>query len=137
MRQALRRAGLPEDAPILRKSLDARNKRRIVWVYAVGEAGEAQALLTPRPGGFRQPDPRPVVVGAGPAGLFAAYWLGLNGVRCTVLEQGEPMRRRLRSVARFCKTGELNERSNICFGAGGAGTLLSFLILSKSSSESV
>lgn len=65
---------------------------------------------------------RPVVVGTGPAGIFSALWLHLHGFRPIVLEQGPPMRQRVRDMARFMKHGELNPYSNICFGAGGAGT---------------
>ncbi len=106
---------------VLRKSLDARHKDRIVWVYGIG---------VPEPGGDeegeafhrrRAPDPRPVVIGAGPGGLFAAYWLALHGVRAVLLEQGEPMAERVVTMARFMRHGELNERSNLGFGAGGAG----------------
>jgi len=65
---------------------------------------------------------RPVVVGTGPGGIFCAYWLRLHGVKPVLLEQGPPMRQRVRDMARFMKTGDLHPYSNICFGAGGAGT---------------
>ncbi|MDT8324109.1 MAG: hypothetical protein RRA94_08365, partial [Bacteroidota bacterium] len=65
---------------------------------------------------------RPVIVGSGPGGIFCAWWLHLHGFRPVLLEQGPPMRTRIRDMARFMKSGELNPRSNICFGAGGAGT---------------
>ncbi len=105
---------------VLRKSLDARRKGRIQWVYAIGvEEEETRPSRPPRR--RRQPDPRPVIVGAGPAGLFAAQWLLRHGVRAVLLEQGEAMPDRLRTMARFMRRGELDERSNLCFGAGGAG----------------
>jgi uncharacterized FAD-dependent dehydrogenase len=105
---------------ILKKSLDARKKKRIVWVYTVGvpEPGDDQVE---EPVQRETPDPRPVIVGAGPGGLFAALWLVRHGVRPAVLEQGDAMPERVLKMARFMRYGELDERSNLGFGAGGAG----------------
>ena len=64
---------------------------------------------------------RPVVVGAGPAGLFAALTLAEAGARPILIERGEAVENRRRSVSRFFETAELNEESNIQFGEGGAG----------------
>ena len=104
---------------VVKKSLDAR-RGRPTWVYTVGvpEPGDDAPLVGPR---RRAPDPRPVVVGAGPGGLFAAYWLALHGAPPVLLEQGEPMADRVLTMARFMRLGELDERSNLGFGAGGAG----------------
>jgi len=63
-----------------------------------------------------------VVVGAGPAGLFAALQLAADGVRVTVLERGEPVEVRGRDIGRLMARRELVEESNFCFGEGGAGT---------------
>ena len=65
---------------------------------------------------------RPAVIGAGPAGLFAAYMLALHGYRPILLERGRSMEQRTKDVEHFWKSGELNENSNIQFGEGGAGT---------------
>ena len=123
-REALSSLGIePGDRwVILRKSLDARRKGRIQWVYAIGieEAGDPAA---PEPPVRRvPPEPRPVVVGSGPAGLFAAYRLALAGVGSVLLEQGPPLGERMRAIARFVRHGALDPRANLCFGAGGAGT---------------
>lgn len=64
---------------------------------------------------------RPVVVGAGPAGLFAALALAEAGVRPLLIERGEPVERRERSVHRFFDGGTLDPESNIQYGEGGAG----------------
>lgn len=65
---------------------------------------------------------RPVIVGSGPAGLFCALKLLQHGIRPVIIEQGEPMPERVQSVERFWNGGPLNERSNVQFGEGGAGT---------------
>lgn len=65
---------------------------------------------------------RPVIVGFGPAGMFCAYILALNGLQPIILERGESVDARLRSVERFFNNNELNTESNVQFGEGGAGT---------------
>ena len=65
---------------------------------------------------------RPVVVGAGPAGLFAALSLAEAGMAPILIERGAPAEQRSRDVAKFAATGKLNTQSNVQFGAGGAGT---------------
>ena len=64
---------------------------------------------------------RPVVVGLGPAGLFAAYLLARCGYRPIVLERGEPLEQRDRTVQRFWQRQIFDPSSNIQFGEGGAG----------------
>lgn len=67
-------------------------------------------------------DSRVVVIGAGPAGLFAALALAESGFHVTLLERGKPVETRMRDIGRLRSRGELNPESNICFGEGGAGT---------------
>ena len=67
-------------------------------------------------------DRHAIVVGAGPAGLFAALQLAESGMQVTLLERGQPVERRMRDIGRLRSRGELNPESNICFGEGGAGT---------------
>ena len=65
---------------------------------------------------------RPIVVGSGPAGLFAAYLLARAGMRPLLMERGRDIRERDRDVARLMREGVLDPESNVAFGAGGAGT---------------
>ena len=105
---------------ILKKSLDARDKADIRWVYTVECGTEA---FTPPPRVFEQVKTalRVVIVGAGPAGLFCALRLLDHGVRPVVLERGKRVEERAEDVRRFSETGVLDPSSNIQFGEGGAG----------------
>lgn len=138
------RLGLGRDAiarwRILRKSLDARKHDEIRFVYAaeveVPDEPGVRTTLGDLPGvspfvpeRFDWPEPgprplatRPVVVGAGPAGLFAGYFLALSGYRPIVLERGKGVKDRVADVRRFDGGGTFDPESNYLFGEGGAGT---------------
>ncbi|MBQ5740071.1 MAG: NAD(P)/FAD-dependent oxidoreductase, partial [Oscillospiraceae bacterium] len=118
---------------VLRRSIDARGGISFVYSVAVECDGEAQFLrrcksAQPyREESYALPSPvssaeRPVVIGAGPAGLFAALVLAKCGARPILLERGKAVEERKRDVDRFWATGELDESSNVQFGEGGAGT---------------
>jgi hypothetical protein len=65
---------------------------------------------------------RPIIIGSGPAGLFAGLLLAKAGLTPLIIEKGKKVEERIKDVELFTKTGELNTRSNIHFGEGGAGT---------------
>src|SRR5262245_39328859 len=121
------RQGQAGELRVLRRSLDARKGRALgerlrVLVTRRGEALAADDAPAPAarwPAGRARP--KVVVVGSGPAGSWAALRLAEAGVPVTIVEQGKPVQPRRRDLALLTR-GELAERSNYCFGEGGAGT---------------
>jgi len=128
---------------ILRKSLDTRDKDALAFVYTLSVSlAEDEATIARKAAGrhglrieahaeppFEMPAPGnlplahpPVVVGSGPAGLVAAYFLAEQGYRPLVLERGRAVRDRIRDVHVFDGGGGLDPESNYLFGEGGAGT---------------
>lgn len=110
---------------ILRKSIDARHRDDIVFLYSVEtdlRSVKISGLSNIVARSSARSSDRPVVAGAGPAGLFAALYLALAGLNPVILEQGKPVEERQLDVARFWQTGQLDPDSNVQFGEGGAGT---------------
>ncbi|WP_319408621.1 FAD-dependent oxidoreductase [uncultured Desulfosarcina sp.] len=109
---------------IVRRSVDAR-KRRVRMNLGVRVYAEDEALTPERPE-FRYRDVRSaapvVIVGAGPAGLFAALRLVELGLKPVVIERGKSVNARRRDVAALNRRGILDHESNYAFGEGGAGT---------------
>ena len=132
------RPGQLGELEIVRQSIDARNRSEVHYVYTVEMSmpqeerlvenapgrnvsrTERQAYAFPAAG--RRSALPPVVVGMGPAGLFAALFLARKGFPCVVLERGQDVDQRTRDVDRFWTAGALDEGSNVQFGEGGAGT---------------
>ncbi len=124
---------------IYKKSLDARRKPAILKVCSVLATAEELLRISDatlqrlgaRPFARTLPEvafgsepmeKRPLVVGMGPAGLFAALMLAEQGYAPLIIDRGDDVSTRARAVARFSACGELDTESNIQFGAGGAGT---------------
>lgn len=74
-----------------------------------------------------------IIIGAGPAGLFAALHLIENGIKPIILERGKDVKARRRDLAVLNKEGEVNPESNYCFGEGGAGTYSDGKLYTRSS----
>ncbi len=105
---------------ILKKSLDARDKNNIFWVYSIAFSDEKQE--EERKVEILENPPQVAVIGSGPAGLFCALRLVEHGVRPVIIERGESVEERRKTIDNFFKNGVLNENSNVQFGEGGAGT---------------
>ena len=120
---------------LLRRSIDAREGVKLVCSAAVEVKNESGVLrrcknknvqpyapkkYTP-PAPVSAPEVSPVVIGAGPAGLFCALLLARCGARPILLERGRAVEQRKRDVEHFWRTGELDLTSNVQFGEGGAG----------------
>lgn len=121
---------------ILKKSIDARDKKDIHYVYEVKvsvinenkikrnsdiTSYEEKTYHAPLKGEVVL-EHRPVIIGSGPAGLFCAYILAENGYQPIVIERGKMVYERQKDVEEFWEKGILNKNSNVQFGEGGAGT---------------
>ncbi len=110
---------------ILKKSIDARARQ--IWVNLtvlayIREASRARELPTFHFKEVGKAEKTVVIIGAGPAGLFAALQLIEDGIKPVVLERGKDVKSRRRDLAAMNKNGIVNPESNYCFGEGGAGT---------------
>lgn len=125
---------------VVRRAVDARKKPHITFVYTLFVAVQNEVVVMKKLGRDKnvstmepiEPEPivhgeqvlkeRPVVVGFGPAGMLAAFYLAREGYRPIVLERGQDVDQRSHDVETFWQTGEFKAESNVQFGEGGAGT---------------
>lgn len=128
-----------EEMSIFKESIDARRKGKIEFVYTVDLLAKNEKDIIKRVSNkniaitpdmdYKYPEPgetkineRPIVIGLGPAGLFCGLILAQMGYKPLILERGEDVDKRSKTVENFWKTGKLNTESNVQFGEGGAGT---------------
>lgn len=126
------------DFTIYKKSVDARKKDKVYFVYTLDMEVRNEQELLKRHGSKVTPTSdiscgsitlgstvlkeRPVIIGMGPAGLFAGLMLAQNGYRPVILERGDDVDTRTAKVNKFWDNGLLDTESNVQFGEGGAGT---------------
>lgn len=125
-----------KDFRIVKEAVDARRKNRIELVYTI-EFSTERRLKGGIPGikmmeeeaetpefkiGTTKLESRPIVIGTGPAGMFAGLVLARNGYRPLLLERGPDVDERAERLDRFWSKGELDSEGNVQFGEGGAGT---------------
>lgn len=124
------------DYKLVKRSVDARKKPVVYFVFTVDVfippltknkklQNQKYYAETPRYENVavkKTPQKRPIIIGMGPAGLFAGLLLSEAGYKPIILERGKAVEERIEDVNRFFDTGVLNESSNIQFGEGGAGT---------------
>lgn len=124
-----------KDFRIVKQSIDARKKDDVHYVYTVDVSVDNESKLIKKHKNISRPvykkytppapldtSKRVVVAGFGPAGMMCAYILTKAGYKVIVLERGEKVDERIKSVENFKKGGPINPESNIQFGEGGAGT---------------
>ncbi len=123
---------------LVKKALDARNRNQAYFIYTVDiELPEEEKILpqiewnsveliSPEPElnikFHGAPKNRPLIIGSGPAGMFAGLALAEAGCKPLIIERGEDVKKRTSSVQKFWNKGLLNPQSNVQFGEGGAGT---------------
>ena len=124
------------DYKIHKQSIDARNKNRVCFVYELDLLVHNEENIKFNDNVFIPNDPkykypkegnvplktRPIIVGAGPAGLFCGYILAELGYKPIIIDRGEKIEDREKTVRAFLNNNILNINSNIQFGEGGAGT---------------
>ncbi|MFO7256164.1 MAG: FAD-binding protein [Bacteroidota bacterium] len=129
---------LPADENVtvvpLRRSIDARRREVLVHIRC-GIPGPGETVPTPRTPSYpdRSSAPAVIIVGCGPAGLFAAVRLLELGFRPVIVERGKDVRERRRDLAAINKHHAVNPDSNYCFGEGGAGTYSDGKLYTRSS----
>ena len=121
---------------IVKKSIDARDANNMLYVYTLDVEVKNEdkiklsdkITITPDEKykietiGDKLLDNKPIIIGAGPSGLFCAYILAENGYNPIIFERGKDIDNRVKDIDHFIETNELNNNSNIQFGEGGAGT---------------
>lgn len=140
LKRACERAGIPQGAvvdwAITRRSIDARGRRQPRFQLSVslvveghtvqatpgGDIGREAPTERPFMASLPEDAARPVIIGFGPCGIFAALHLAECGLRPIVIERGQPVEIRAKDVSRLMSYGEINPESNLCYGEGGAGT---------------
>ncbi|NSW44292.1 MAG: FAD-binding protein [Bacteroidales bacterium] len=120
---------------LIKRSIDARNaqvKLQLTYLVHIDKfevIKENEAFIPQK----LKKDKSVIIIGSGPAGLFAALRLIMLGIKPIVFEQGNDVHQRKRDIAQMYRINEVNEQSNYCFGEGGAGTFSDGKLYTRSS----
>jgi len=127
---------------VISKSLDARGAprgRRPSFHYII-DALVSDGDIYERPEIFEKVSPfasRPIIIGAGPGGLFCAVRLAEHGIPSIVLERGDEASKRMLKIAKFWRRGEFDTETNVCYGEGGAGLFSDGKLITRIKSDLV
>lgn len=135
---------MPDHGPyrILKQSVDARQKHSPHFVYSIEVAEKNEQLqleefslerVNKLPANFK----KPIVIGSGPAGLFAALRFVERGIPCVLFERGSESSERIKGINRYWRYGELDQRNNVCYGEGGAGLYSDGKLITRIKSEHI
>ena len=124
------------------KSLDARGAprgKKPIYLYIL-DALVSKDDAFPKPEEFPTLKPlkeRPIIIGAGPGGLFCAVRLAEYGIPSIILERGDEAGKRMLHIAKFWRYGELDQETNVCYGEGGAGLFSDGKLITRIKSDLV
>lgn len=126
----------------LSKSLDARGApkgRRPSFLYIIEALTTPNDAFTELPAApiFKPLAQRPIIIGAGPGGLFCAVRLAEHGIPSLVIERGDEAQKRMLKIAKFWRYGELDADTNVCYGEGGAGLFSDGKLITRVKSDLV
>ncbi|MDP8231719.1 MAG: hypothetical protein P9L91_03510 [Candidatus Zophobacter franzmannii] len=118
---------------VIRRSLDARKRNEVKYNFTLELFFDSSSISHPDLNEIKAKTPKPVntlkvsnsspfIIGAGPAGLFAAFAMVENGLKPIIFDRGEKIADRKPKVVKFWKDGNLDTESNVQYGEGGAGT---------------
>lgn len=124
---------------VIRQSVDARQRHSPHFVYSVEvfDPGEQPAPLKFQFEKSKYKGPAPLIIGAGPAGLFAALRFVERGIPCHLFERGGDAVERIKGINKFWRYGVMDERNNVCYGEGGAGLYSDGKLITRIKSEHI
>lgn len=126
---------------ILRQSVDARQKHSPHFVYTL-EIADQNETLPQKEFKFTKVNfppslSKPIIIGSGPAGLFAALRLVEHGIPCLLFERGSESAERIKGINQFWRYGKLDPKNNVCYGEGGAGLYSDGKLITRIKSEHI
>ncbi len=133
---------MPEHGPyrVIRQSVDARRRHSPHFVYTVEVAKKGEELKVEKfelEKKSQTPKTKPIIIGTGPAGLFAALRFVERGIPCLMFERGSRSEERIKGINQYWRYGQLDPRNNVCYGEGGAGLYSDGKLITRIKSEHI